>query len=135
MQRLPSQELVFGVFGPDLLDGPGGVFLGLIKETDKRIYPSFLGQTGYDSFCVDLRQSNTTGSPQLVLSKKPMIQDDDCIPLVRDLNRRYKASVVHYTAKASKFVVNGIPLLLNDDKKPTYIIFDSGCSGMTVSEE
>lgn len=131
------KDLVFGVFGPDLLDGPGGVFFGLIKETDKRIYPSFLGQTGYDSFCVDLRQSNTTttsSSPQLVLSKKPLIQDDDYITLTRDLNRRYKASVVHYTAKATKFVVNGLPLKMND-KKPTYVIFDSGCTGMTVSDE
>lgn len=132
------QDLVFGVFGPDLLDGPGGVFLGLIKETNRRIYPSFLGQTGYDSFCVDLRQSTaaaggTTRVPQLVLSKTPMIQND-YIPLVRDLNRRYKASVVHYTAKASRFVVNGNPIQWND-KKPTYVILDSGCSGMSVSED
>lgn len=27
----PQQNLTFGVFGPDLLDGPGGVFFGLIK--------------------------------------------------------------------------------------------------------
>jgi len=135
----PPQELVFGVFGPDMLDGPGGVFLGLIKETDKRIYPSFLGQTGYDSFCVDLRdQTNTatnTSSPQLILSKDPMILNDDYIPLTTDLNRRYKTSVVHYTAKASSFIVNGQPFLQIKKKKPTYIIFDSGCSGMSVPEE
>lgn len=136
----PQQDLIFGVFGPDLLNGPGGVFFGLIKETNKRIYPSFLGQTGYDSFCVDLRsQSNTTTSgntsfPQLILSKTPLIQDNNYIPLVRDLNRRYKASVVHYTAKATGFTANGLPLRLSE-KNPTYVIFDSGCSGMTVSED
>ncbi|KAL9184668.1 hypothetical protein ACHAXT_012638 [Thalassiosira profunda] len=126
---IPPQDLTFGVFGPELLDGPGGVFFGLIKDTDKWIRPSFLGQTGYSSFCVDLRQT-----PQLVLAREPMIHDEEYIPLVRDLNRRYKAPVVHYAAKASKFVVNGLPLRL-DEKTPALIIFDTGLSGMAVSEE
>lgn len=125
----PQQNLTFGVFGPDLLDGPGGVFFGLIKDTDKWIRPSFLGQTGYKSFCVDLRDNST-----LTLSKEAMILDDDYIPLIRDLNRRYKAPVVHYTAKAAGFIVNGLPLKL-DDRTPTYVIFDTGLSGMAVSDE
>lgn len=125
----PQQNLTFGVFGPDLLDGPGGVFFGLIKDTDKWIRPSFLGQTGYKSFCVDLRDNST-----LTLSKEAMILDDDYIPLIRDLNRRWKAPVVHYTAKAAGFVVNGLPLKL-DDRTPTYVIFDTGLSGMAVSDE
>ncbi|KAK1736398.1 hypothetical protein QTG54_012998 [Skeletonema marinoi] len=91
----PQQNLTFGVFGPDLLDGPGGVFFGLIKDTDKWIRPSFLGQTGYKSFC---------------------------------------APVVHYIAKAAGFIVNGLPLKL-DDRTPTYVIFDTGLSGMAVSDE
>jgi len=129
-ETMQPQNLTFGVFGPELLDGPGGVLFGLIKNTDKWIRPSFLGQTGYNSFCVDLRQE----SPQLVLSKQSMIQDDDYIPLVRDLNRRYRAPVVHYCAIVSGFVVNGLPLKL-DKKTPTYVIFDTGLSGMAVSEE
>ena len=76
------------------------VLFGLIKETDKWIRPSFLGQTGYDSFCVDLRQD-----PKLVLSKEPMIQQNvNYIPLVRDLHSRYKAPVTHYTAKCAQFI-------------------------------
>ena len=129
-QIAQQQNLTFGVFGPELLDGPGGVFFGLIKDTDKWIRPSFLSQTDYSSFCVDLRQQ----SPQLVLSKQPMIKDDDYIPLVRDLNRKYKAPVVHYSAIVSKFVVNGLPLKL-DKRIPTLVIFDTGLSGMAVSEE
>eukprot|EP00985_Skeletonema_marinoi_P016171 scaffold8624_cov121-Skeletonema_marinoi.AAC.2 len=125
----PQQNLTFGVFGPDLLDGPGGVFFGLIKDTDKWIRPSFLGQTGYKSFCVDLRDNST-----LTLSKQAMILGDDYIPLTRDLNRRYKAPVVHYIAKAAGFIVNGLPLKL-DDRTPTYVIFDTGLSGMAVSDE
>ena len=126
-----TEMLTFGVFGPDLLDGPGGVFLGLIRDTDRWIRPSFLGQTGYSSFRVDLRRT-----PRLVLSKQSMIRryDDDYIPLVRDLNRRYGAPVVHYAARASGFVVNGLPLKL-DVRNPTYVIFDTGLSGMAVSDE
>ena len=75
-QLQQPRNLTFGVFGPQLLDGPGGVFFGLIKNTDSWIRPSFLGQTGYKSFTIDLRQK-----PQLVMSKESMIDGDDWIPL------------------------------------------------------
>mmetsp|Transcript_16809 Transcript_16809/g.37801 ORF Transcript_16809/g.37801 Transcript_16809/m.37801 type:complete len:398 (-) Transcript_16809:390-1583(-) len=123
------QNLTFGVFGPELLDGPGGVFFGLIKYTDSWIRPSYLGQTGYSSFRVDLREE-----PQLVLSRQPLIQDNNYIPLVRELNVRYKAPVVHYTARAASFIVNGLPLKV-DLKTPALVIFDTGMSGMAVSSE
>ncbi len=128
MQAFPN-TLTFGVLGQDLLDGPGGVFFGLVKETDSWIRPSFLGQTGYNSFKVDLRHQ----SPQLVLSKQSMIHDDDYVPLVRDLHLRYKDPVVHYTATPKRFVVNGLELKL-DPRTPTYVIFDTGLTGMAVSE-
>ena len=135
----------------------------MIKETDRWIRPSFLMQTGYASFCVDLRHNKDTNvfdrtatnsdktfrmAPRLVLSKQSMIgtgrwrgsgngettESEDWIPLVRDLKKKYGAPVVHYTAKASSFVVNGMPLLINK-KKPLYVIFDTGVSGMIVSQE
>jgi len=125
-----EEELTFGALGPELLDGPGGVFLGLIKNTDRWIRPSFLGQAGFESFRVDLRRT-----PALTLSKRPMIAEgSDHIPLVRDLNRRYKAPVVHYAARPSSFAVNGVPLRQNA-RYPALVIFDTGLSGMAVSEE
>ena len=127
--NMPPQNLTFGVFGPELLDGPGGLFLGLIRDTDSWIRPSFLQQMGYTSFSVDLCQTS-----YLTLSKQTMIADDNYIPLVRDLSRKYKAPVVHYTAKAAEFIVNGLPLQL-DPNTPTYVIFDTGVSGMAVSTE
>uniref|UniRef100_A0A7S4ADL4 Peptidase A1 domain-containing protein n=1 Tax=Pseudo-nitzschia australis TaxID=44445 RepID=A0A7S4ADL4_9STRA len=151
-----SVPVVFGVLGKDLLNGSGGVFFGLIKETDRWIRPSFLGQMGYTSFCVDLRHdSSANKSPKLVLSKRPLIGgepqlsissssnsndvdgdgNDDYIPLVRDLKKRYGAPVVHYTARASQFVVNGLPLLIDQRKRPLYVIFDTGVSGMVVSQD
>ena len=169
-----TTDVVFGVLDRDLLNGSGGVFFGLIKETDRWIRPSFLGQTRYTSFCVDLRHTNANSnnndndniiddknnksptSPRLVLSKQSMIgtgkwrrtnpqnydeekneynsETENCVPLVRDLKTRYGAPVVHYTARASKFVVNGMPLLITK-KNPLYVIFDTGVSGMVVSSE
>lgn len=136
-----TQDIVFGVFGEELMDGPGGCFFGLIKDTDKWIRPSFLGQTSYTSFCVDLRQQEQDGplgrlSPQLVLSQESLLdgEDDDYIPLVRDLNRRFKAPLVHYTARPNSFVVNGLPLRL-DKLHPAYVIFDTGVTGMIVDQE
>eukprot|EP00536_Pseudo-nitzschia_multiseries_P005038 jgi/Psemu1/189648/e_gw1.91.69.1 len=144
-----NNDPIFGVLGEDLLNGSGGVFFGLIRETDRWIRPSFLGQTGYTSFCVDLRHSpseqtaDARSGPKLVLSKTPMIggftdSDEDkgnVIPLVRDLKKRYGAPVVHYTAKASRLVVNGLPLRIDSQKRPLYVIFDTGVSGMVVSQE
>ena len=126
---IAPKNLTFGVFGPDLLDVPGGVFFGLIKQTDKWIRPSFLGQTGYPTFSVDLRKT-----PQLTLSKQSLIRNDDYIPLIRNLNKRYKAPVVHYTAKVASFVVNGLRLQINA-KNPMFVIFNTGLPGMAVSEE
>ena len=133
------KDLVFGVFGPALLDGPGGVFLGLIKERASWIRPSFLEQTDYQSFCIDLREHDNA---QLVLSKESLFNavsaegnsGSDYIPLNTDLHKKYKAPVVHYTAKANSFVVNGLPLRL-DERRPTYVIFDTGVTGMVVSQE
>lgn len=125
--------VVFGVCGPSLLDGPGGVFFGLIRDTARWIRPSFLGQTNYQSFCVDLRDGNNTC---LVLSEEPLTAtaDEDYIPLSTDLYKKYKAPVLHYTAKADSFVINNLPLRL-EDRLPTYVIFDTGVTGMVVSEE
>ena len=141
-----SQDVVFGVLGEDLMDGPGGVFFGLIRETDAWIRPSFLAQTGYTSFIADFRVS-----PKLVLSKHSLIRDDndsnaasssDYIPLVRDLHQFYHAPVVHYAALADGLVINGIPQDLGQGRRPgrcgsssTYVIFDTGSTGLVLSQK
>jgi hypothetical protein len=45
---------VFGVLSDGLVARPGGVFLGLVKERDRDIRPSFLGQTHFVGFQLDL---------------------------------------------------------------------------------
>merc|ERR1719491_649250 len=65
-----------------------------------------------------------------------MIDDLGYIPLVSDLNLKYKDPVGHYTAIAEKILVNGSPLQpVRFRNKPTYVIFDTGVTGMVVSQE
>jgi len=127
------KELVFGVLDNKLMAGSGGVFFGLIKKTDRRIRPSFLGQLNVKSFKIDLKSEDKS----LILATSNMIKDNDYIPLVMDLNKRYKDPVVHYTAMSHSVMVNGIPLLqpMLKKNKPTFVIFDTGVTGMVVSQE
>ena len=154
-----NDSITFGVLSESLMDGSGGVFFGLVKYTDDWIRPSLLRQTLVRSMVIDLRTqpqrpitddtatSRTTLDGMLTLSSKySLLENDttgnagDYIPLLRDLNSKYGDPVVHYTARAASLVVNGTPLgstkasILQRDI-PIYVIFDTGVSGMVVSNE
>ena len=131
-------QMVFGVASESLLNGSGGVFLGLIRDTDAWIRPSFLGQTSVKSMVMDLRgetQNSATKTLTLSTQSADLFRDDTYIPLVRDLNRKFGDPVIHYTAKASDFTVNGNSVLPRGDRKPIYVILDTGVTGMVVSRE
>jgi hypothetical protein len=126
--------ITFGVASESILGGPGGVFFGLIRDTDDWIRPSFLGQTSITSLQLDLR------SPEiktLTLSQSPLITagKKNIIRLTDDLRRKYGDPVGHYTARATSVTVNGFPLVSEASKKPIYVIFDTGVTGMVVSRE
>ena len=127
----------FGVISDSLLEGPGGVFFGLIRDTEPWIRPSFLGQARVNSFQIDFGQKDNTsltlcnGDGTLLLEN---IQEVDYIPLVRDLNRRFKDPAYHYTARATSMFVNGQEVMA-DSKKDIFVIFDTGVSGMVVTSE
>lgn len=145
----PSQRMIFGVLSESLMDGSGGVFFGLIRDTESWIRPSFLGQTNVKAMTIDLRgndddrsQQDSINGKSLTLytraSTRPsrMIEPNSTyISLTRDLNRKYGDPVIHYTAKASSFTVNGNSVLKPNDHKPMYVIFDTGVTGMVVSQE
>lgn len=147
-----SGNMIFGVLSESLMDGPGGVFFGLVRDTNAYIRPSFLGQTNVKAFCIDLvkdegksyndgdrHQKTLTLSKELILSPTGR---HDYIPLVKDLNQRYGDPTVHYTARVESIVVNGSPLVVAGksgsngklNNKPIYTIFDSGVTGMVVSQ-
>ena len=148
-------DLTFGVASESLMDGPGGIFLGLVRDTSSRIRPSFLGQTEVSAFAIDLRPGARNGGRHLALSRsggRDWISGDS-IPLVRDLTTRYGDPTVHYVAVADSLSVNGFPLgqdppvgggassrmgerkAKEKKKKKTYVIFDTGCSGMEISPD
>jgi hypothetical protein len=123
--------MTFGVLSDSLMGGSGGIFFGLVRDTDSRIRPSFLGQTKVQAFEIDLASSSKT----LTLTTDSFLDHSDYIPLVKDLNRKYGDPTIHYTAKAQSLVANNSTVASGKDGKPIYVIFDSGVSGMVVSQE
>jgi len=127
-----NNELIFGVLADSGIVGGlgGGVFFGLAETRYFR--PSFLAQTNIRAFSLDLQSS--AGRKTLTLTTKYSLAQGDFIPLVDDLNRRYKDPTYHYTARALSFRANGARIGTSS-KKRIYVIFDTGVSGMLVSRE
>jgi hypothetical protein len=123
--------IIFGAVSESIMSGPGGVFFGLIRDTESDIRPSFLGQTSVKSFEIDLLSESKT----LTLSTSALISAGmDYIKMTTVLRRRYSDPVNHYTAQAKGVEVNGFPLAANDGR-PIYVIIDTGVTGMVVSRE
>mmetsp|Transcript_21174 Transcript_21174/g.24530 ORF Transcript_21174/g.24530 Transcript_21174/m.24530 type:complete len:548 (-) Transcript_21174:506-2149(-) len=158
-----SPSFVFGVADDGIMTGPGGVFFGLIKNTDDWIRPSFLGQTQVTSFVINLKNDDTlvassdlshnesnliaTASdpiidfesavnsyPSLSLSTIPLLTSADYIPMTNDLRKKYGDPVQHYVVKSKSITIDGISLI-PINRKPIYVIFDTGVTGMVVSKE
>ena len=141
-------RIIFGVASESILSGTGGVFFGLLRDTDTWIRPSFLSQTNVRSIQLNLVTNKLDASgpntiksikgnnvveatPTLTLSTGPMIDptNQNYIPLINDLRRKYGDPVNHYTARAEEMQVNGYPLVVGTKRKPIYVIFDTGVSG------
>lgn len=150
---LPTdRDVIFGVASEDIMTGPGGVFFGMIRDTDRRIRPSFLGQTNVKSFQVDMKSRPRT----LTLSTTSIITSDTnknftiqssnnkppayhhYVPLSDLLRTRYGDPVQHYTIRAKSMEVNGHTLVSDDEStrsRPLLVIIDTGVTGMVVSRD
>jgi hypothetical protein len=152
-------SMTFGVISETLMDGPGGIFLGLVKDTDSWIRPSFLGQSQVAAFSVDLRkrdgmqqsltlygggydlgnqsiQASSEASDKFSINYFGSLKVKDHIPLTNELNKKYGDPTIHYVAIASSINVNNVTLASTSRKDgKLYVIFDTGCSGMTISPE
>lgn len=108
--------MVFGVLSESLMDGPGGIFLGLVKNTDARIRPSFLGQSNVNAFAIDLRPETEPKTLTLSKGNDGWIKDD-WIQLngVKAL-RKGGDPTRHYSAEALEVSVNGTPLVASNAK-------------------
>lgn len=121
---MTSAPLVtFGVASESIMSG--GVFFGLIRDTEGWIRPSFLSQTPTESFEIDLI------SNQLTLSSIPRIRSD-YIVLTNNLRRLYGDPVSHYAARAECLQVNGQSI---GKDRTIYVIFDTGVTGMVMSRD
>jgi len=87
--------LVFGVLSNSLVGRPGGVFVGLIKECNTDIRPSFLGQTDFVGFSIDLASRQKS----LQLSRLPLLARRRDVIQLTDL-RQFGDAVLHYAALA-----------------------------------
>ena len=130
----PVQNLTFGLLSESLMDGTGGIFLGLVKYTDERIRPSFLSQSNVDAFSIDLR--NIEGRVKSLSlyggGYRYMPGQGVPIPLVRDL-KRFGDPTIHYCSVADKIFVNDNLLASSTRNEKLYVIFDTGCSGLQLS--
>jgi len=131
----PKSLMTFGVISESLMDGPGGIFLGLVKNTNNSIRPSFLGQSNVSAFKVDLREREGIDKSLTLYGdgSSNLPDEQDAIPLVRDLNKRFGDPTIHYVGVASSINVNGNILASTSNRSKIYCIFDTGCSGMTIS--
>jgi len=131
-----SSSMIFGVVSESLLDGTGGLFLGLVKETNSGIRPSFLGQSDVRAFSVDLRERKGFDKTLTLYGGRQHQENSNpsyAIQLVRDLNKRFGDATIHYVGVASSLNVNGYNLASSSRRSKIYVIFDTGCSGMSIS--
>ncbi|KAL1528579.1 hypothetical protein AB1Y20_009920 [Prymnesium parvum] len=105
--------------------GKGGtqaIYLGLAKDRQPRIRPTFLEQTDIQSVSFDFVKE------RLTLARRPLISGDG-IPLV-DL-RPLGAPVAPYACKVHRLVVNGQPVQL---ARSCVAVLDTGTTGLVISD-
>eukprot|EP00802_Teleaulax_amphioxeia_P005615 Tamp_05619.p1 GENE.Tamp_05619~~Tamp_05619.p1 ORF type:complete len:357 (-),score=52.09 Tamp_05619:1797-2867(-) len=123
-------KIVFGVLSDGLVARPGGVFLGLVKERERDIRPSFLGQTDFVGFSLDFASQTKS----LRLWRVPPLARRSPGQLIEltDL-RRFGDPVLHYAAQAHQVLSNGRAVEVGGKK--VYVIFDTGTTGLTVTRD
>ncbi|KAJ1488064.1 hypothetical protein T484DRAFT_2137563 [Baffinella frigidus] len=122
-------RLTFGVLSTRLVARPGGVFMGLIKERQSDIRPTFLGQTEITAFQLDLASRKKTLSLCFEGALLPPLSPQ-AVPLV-DL-RPFGDPVFHYSALAKAVTCAGLPI---KSDRPIYVIFDTGTTGLSLSRD
>ena len=130
-QRVRGQvgqgPLVFGVLSDGLVARPGGVFLGLVKERERDIRPSFLGQTDFVGFSLDL----ASRTKSLRLCRAPPLARSSPAQLIEltDL-RRFGDPVLHYAALAHQVVLLPCPRCWSSVLHASFLAAVNGLGGV-----
>ena len=137
-KQLFPDSVTFGVLAESLMDGPGGIFLGLVKNTDARIRPSFLSQSAVSAFSIDLRARVEPKTLTLSKSNDAWISGDWIQLNAKNLQKGGDPTR-HYSVEALDVSVNGRPLVASDSRgkrqKKIYVIIDTGVSGMIITPD
>ncbi|CAK0854486.1 unnamed protein product [Prorocentrum cordatum] len=126
------QGITFGVVGDTQSFGgnAGGQNFGLIRTAnlgDKDIRPTFLSQTPFNSFVVDLRE---TGNECLQLMQSLPLKNNSVKLSLVDL-REYGAPVVYYAVRVRALVFDGVDVLAGDT---VVAVLDTGTTGLLLTE-
>ena len=133
-RRFVFPEVLLGVTsdvttrGSAAAGGTGNApFVGLVKERQARIRPTFLGQTDVVSFALDFDRD------ELTLSRRGLIPRDLRAGTLAMTDLRPLGSpVFHYAVLAEELWINGGR---HRTAKPVYVVFDSGTTGALVDRE
>jgi hypothetical protein len=124
-----AQNIFLGVPDQVVIDGSGGIFLGLMQQDDYR--PTLLRQLGYTGLCLDYIHRTLTLSRGSVLDKTdPMI-----LPLY---NLTQFGPNLHHVAVLCSLVVletsRGRRVTLHDLSRQVVVVLDSGLTGCIFSD-
>ena len=128
------REMVLGVVNGSManvggsINGANASFVGLTKYRQDWIRPTFLEQTDVSSFSIDFVNETLT------LSRKNLIDvesDANVLPMV-DL-RPLGSPVYHYAVVLDDLYINGEAHAFKNKNEKTYVIFDSGTTGLLIS--
>ena len=128
------REMVLGVVNGSManvggsINGANASFVGLTKYRQDWIRPTFLEQTDVSSFSIDFVNETLT------LSRKNLIDvesDANVLPMV-DL-RPLGSPVYHYAVVLDDLYINGEKHAFKNKNEKTYVIFDSGTTGLLIS--
>jgi hypothetical protein len=130
------REMVLGVVNGSIanvggsINGANASFVGLTKFRQDWIRPTFLEQTDVSSFSMNFEKETLTLSRKKLIDKE---NDANVLPMI-DL-RPLGAPVYHYAVLLDDLYINGEKHKFKNKNEKTYVIFDSGTTGLLVSED
>ena len=129
-------EVILGVTNNSIANKNGSSnaahasFIGLSKFRQDWIRPTFLEQTDVKSFKMDFVNETLT------LSRKNLIDATNDKNVLRMIDLRPLGSpVYHYACILDELYVNGEKHEFKNKDQKTYVIFDSGTTGLLISED
>ena len=130
------REMVLGVVNGSManvggsINGANASFVGLTKYRQDWIRPTFLEQTDVSSFSMNFEKETLTLSRKNLIDKE---NDANVLPMI-DL-RPLGAPVYHYAVLLDDLYINGEKHKFKNKNEKTYVIFDSGTTGLLVSKD